>query len=261
MSAMSCSAWSMRELSDDAGVARTGRARSVEIDASVVHLWTSGGAVRRGTSQSLLAVPAAYTPLERPENLDTLGILRPSRLQAAPGPSSRTRCTSVIASRSRPSQSSAFSPTRRTHQASASARLRATPASTRVSSTSRSGCRSRVITGTARLVNTDRTGPHSAPHAILRPNRCSASRAMWIRSSRVSSRNREIRPFAAAVASAPSGSPSTPSGAARVPTTRISSRSVVTSAAPVNHASGRRPWIQPATSVSLVVITASCVSV
>ena len=54
--------------------------------------------------------------------------------------------------------------------------------------------------------------PHSAPQATFLPNRCSASRAIEIRSSRVSSRNREIRPRAASVASGPSASPSTPSG-------------------------------------------------
>ena len=57
-------------------------------------------------------------------------------------------------------------------------RDRATPASTRVSSTSRSGWRSRVITGTARWVNSSLRSPHSTPQATLRSNRCSASRAM-----------------------------------------------------------------------------------
>ena len=63
---------------------------------------------------------------------------RSSTPELAGGPSSRSFCTLVIASRSCASQSSVCSPTRRTHHASASARLRATPASTSVSSTTRS---------------------------------------------------------------------------------------------------------------------------
>jgi hypothetical protein len=51
------------------------------------------------------------------------------------GPSARNRSTSDMASRSPLSHSSLCSPTRRTHQASASERDRATPASTSVSST------------------------------------------------------------------------------------------------------------------------------
>ena len=45
----------------------------------------------------------------------------------------------------------------------------ATPASTSVSSTSRSGCRSRVITGTEACVNRCRVVPHAAPQATERP--------------------------------------------------------------------------------------------
>ena len=69
------------------------------------------------------------------------------------GPRRAGRRRYDIASRSLPSHSSACSPTSRTDHASASDRDRATPASTRVSSTWRSGCRSRVITGTAMCVN------------------------------------------------------------------------------------------------------------
>ena len=162
------------------------------------------------------------------------------------GPWARSRSTADIASRSSPSHSSACSPTSRTHQASASERDRATPASTSVSSTLRSGCRSRVITGADSVVNSCRLPPQAAPQATFRPYRCSASRAIEIRSSRVSSRNRLIRPASAAVAAA-SSAPSTPGGAS-VPTTRISSRSTVTSGAPVNHSSGSRPANQPAAS-------------
>ena len=70
-----------------------------------------------------------------------------------PGPWRARRRPWLIASRSSPSQSSSCWPTSRTHQASASDRDRATPASTRVSSTCRCGCRSRVITGAATCVN------------------------------------------------------------------------------------------------------------
>jgi len=63
---------------------------------------------------------------------------RCDRAYEASGPAARTSSTPRIASRRFPSHSSAFFPTSRTHQASASLRLRATPASTRVSRTMRS---------------------------------------------------------------------------------------------------------------------------
>ena len=84
---------------------------------------------------------------------------------------------------------------------------------------------------------------------------------MAIRSSRVSSRKREMRPWAASVISGPSGSPSMPSGAASVPSTWISSRSMVTSAGPVNQASGSRPRSQPAISFVFVVMMSPSVQV
>src|SRR5205814_5143328 len=68
------------------------------------------------------------------------------------GPSPRTASTEPSAVRSFAIQSDSLSPTRRTHQASASLRLRATPALTRVSSTSRSRMRRRVMTGTLAVV-------------------------------------------------------------------------------------------------------------
>src|SRR3954471_3729297 len=117
------------------------------------------------------------------------------------GPDARIFCTDSNASRKSPSQLSAFLPTRRTHQASASLRDRATPASTNVSSTRRSPWRSRVITGTDIVVNSSRRSLHWAPHATFRPKRCSASRAIATRTSRVSSRKALIRPAAAAARS------------------------------------------------------------
>ena len=141
--------------------------------------------------------------------------------------------------------SSVWDATSFTHQARASDRLRATPLSTRVSSTRRSGWRSRVMTGTARWVKSCEVDPTSTPQATLRPNRCSASRAMAMRSSRVSSRNRLARPASAAAWAAGSLSAGT-SGAATRPTMTISSRSTVTVGASSNHWSGSRPVNQPA---------------
>ena len=106
------------------------------------------------------------------------------------------------APRSLDSQASAFSPVSRTHQASASLRLRATPASTSVSSTRRSGWRSLVITGTESVVNISDTPAQVTPQDTLRRNRCSASRAISIRRPLVSSRNLRILPSAAAARSA-----------------------------------------------------------
>jgi hemolysin III len=87
----------------------------------------------------------------------------------AAGPDRRTSSTVRIAVRSSSSQLSALRPTRRTHQPRASDRLRATPLSTSVSSTCRSGWRSRVMTGTDRFANTCRVSPAWAPQATLRP--------------------------------------------------------------------------------------------
>ncbi|CPA69410.1 Uncharacterised protein [Mycobacterium tuberculosis] len=61
------------------------------------------------------------------------------------------------------------SPTSLTDHARASERERATPASTKVSSTCRSGCFNRVITGTAMCVNKIRSPPTSTPQDTLRP--------------------------------------------------------------------------------------------
>ena len=93
-----------------------------------------------------------------------------------------------MASRNWLIHASSFRPTSRTHQASASERLRAMPASMSVSSTSRSAIRSRVITGTLAVVKHVSTSPQRAAHDTLRPKRCSASRAMAMRCSLVSSR-------------------------------------------------------------------------
>ena len=91
---------------------------------------------------------------------------------------------------------------------------RATPAPTSVSSVWRSRMRSRVITGTASAVNVCSSSPQRAPHATLRPVRLSASSAMRMRCSRVSSRKRWMRARRAAAVAASSAS-SGYSGSAR----------------------------------------------
>ncbi|SLJ83061.1 Uncharacterised protein [Mycobacteroides abscessus subsp. abscessus] len=74
-----------------------------------------------------------------------------------------------MALRSSASHSSACLPASRTVQASASERDRATPASTSVSSTLRSGWRSRVITGTDNWVNMIRSPSTVTPQATRLP--------------------------------------------------------------------------------------------
>ena len=162
-----------------------------------------------------------------------------------PAPSPRTSATVDIASRSSPSQSSSCWPTSRTHQASASDRDRATPASTRVSSTCRCGCRSRVITGAATWVNSSvaLADPDPPGDLALEPllglvGRCA------IRLPRVSSRNALAdrrgprRPRRCEV-------PSGRSTSARVSRTMISSRSTATSTGWCCHSS-RDPAGEPA---------------
>ena len=81
----------------------------------------------------------------------------------------------LMASRSSASHGSVCSPTRATAHARASERERATPASTSVSRTRRSGWRSRVMTGTESVVKSSSTPSSSplpgirAPQATLRP--------------------------------------------------------------------------------------------
>src|SRR5665647_3460680 len=178
-------------------------------------------------------------PVDRP-----LTVIRARRHTAAHkvGPSPRNRSTSDRASRSPVSHSSVCCPTRCTHHASASERDLATPASTSVSSTWRSLWRSRVIAGTARCVNSWPVLPIRAPQAMLRPYLVWASSAILIRCSRVSSRQRVIRPSAAAGSSL--------SGAGSSPITVISSRSTVTTRSPVNQSSGMRPANQAAASLA-----------
>ena len=72
-------------------------------------------------------------------------------------------------------------------------------------------------------------------------------RAMPMRRSRVSSRKREMRPVLAAAVAVSSPSTTVPASS-RVPTTTISSRSTVTSGAPVNQSPGRRPLSQASRS-------------
>src|ERR1044072_5040552 len=68
-------------------------------------------------------------------------------------------------------------PTRRTHHASASLRLRATPPATRGSRIDRSFIRSRVITGTLRGVENFSSGPPPPPAAAVVGRRGPAARA------------------------------------------------------------------------------------
>ena len=77
------------------------------------------------------------------------------------------------------------------------------------------------------------------------PNRASASSAIRMRSSRVSSRNPWMRRLAERPRPLLVGSAAATSGSASVPTTTISSRSWVTSGSPVNQPAGRRPTNHP----------------
>ncbi len=139
-----------------------------------------------------------------------------------------------------PSSRPGAGPTCLTHQARASERLRATPASIKVSRTRRSSKRSRVMTGTEALVKISSTGPQVAPHDTARRQRCWAASAIFIRVARVSSRKASMRARGGdahgvvALDVRP--------GSARVPTTTISSRSTSTRSDAgepgVGHASG-----------------------
>ena len=113
------------------------------------------------------------------------------------GPSALTFSTPATASRSCSIHSAWLAPTSFTHQASASDRERAMPASMRVSSTWRSSISSRVITGTLATVKRRSRPSHRAPQDTFLPKRCSASVAMTMRRSRVSSRKPLIRADAA----------------------------------------------------------------
>ena len=158
------------------------------------------------------------------------------------GPLVRRSSTLDIASRSSASHSSACWPTSRTAQASASGASGPRPR--------RPGCPARPL-GLAQPRHHRRRQrreqlldiPSRAPHATLRWYLCSAWRAISMRSSRVDSRKREIRPAIAAARSARpvSASANSPSSAGSSPTTLISSRSTTTSGAPANQPSGSRP--------------------
>ena len=100
------------------------------------------------------------------------------------GPRDRTSLTERMASRSSWIQSASCCATSRTVHASASLRLRATPASISVSRTRRSARRSLVITGTPAVVNSTREPPHRAPHETVRPKAGCASSAMRMRAAR-----------------------------------------------------------------------------
>src|SRR5690349_9439235 len=155
-----------------------------------------------------------------------------------------------MASRKPLIQSAWCIPTRRTHQARASLRLRATPPATSVSRIDRSFMRRRVITGMLSVVKIFISSPHLAPQATLRPNCRSASRAIRIRSSRDSSRNRRIRATRAAER-ASSEVPPASSTSGSTPTTRISSPSEVTSGEPTNQPFGIREANQRASSADI----------
>src|SRR5260221_10936447 len=147
-------------------------------------------------------------------------------------------------------------PTNRTHQASASLRLRATPPATRVSSIERSDILRRVITGTLSVVKILVSSPHRAPQATLRLKWRSASLAILTRSSRVSSRNLSIR--AARAAARPSAEvPFASSTSGSVPSTSTSSPSALTSRGPTNHVLGRRVANQEVRSSAIDYIITS----
>ena len=143
-------------------------------------------------------------------------------------------------------------PTRRTHHASASLRLRATPPATSVSRMFRSFMRRRVITGTLSVVQILKTSPQRAPQATLRRKWRSASRAIRMRSSRVSSRKRSMRAARAAVRPSLAVPPAS-STSGRVPTTRISSPSAVTSGGATNQSFGTRVANQARTSSGMTI--------
>ena len=92
-----------------------------------------------------------------------------------------TCSTGENAARSSSIQAASLRPTSSTHQASASLRLRAIPASMRVSRTCRCDMRNRVITGTLAVVNRRVVPPVVAPHDTTRPKRACASSAMRTR--------------------------------------------------------------------------------
>ena len=113
-------------------------------------------------------------------------------------------------------------------------------ASINVSSTRRSGWRSRVITGAATLVNSSVRSPHATAQETLRSKRCSASRAIAILRSRVSSRKAAIRPIVTSLTSMSEGSPDIV-GVSIVIVTVISSRSTSIDGGVAVHSAGSRP--------------------
>ena len=162
---------------------------------------------------------------------------------SALGPCARTCSTCSKAERSSEIHSDSLRPTRRTHQARASLRLRATPASMKVSSTVRSFMRSRVITGTLAVVNCSvvhRSWRPRTPCAGIgagRPRRCGPA------APGCPPGTARCGPTATWRVSAEASPPS--SGAGRRPTTRISSLSKVTSGGEENQPSGSCPANQP----------------
>ena len=162
------------------------------------------------------------------------------RSPALLGPRFRTSSTAVMASRRSRIQSASCSATRRTHQANASLRLRATPPSISVSSTRRSAMRSRVMTGTPAVVNSTFEPPQTAPHETVRRKAGCASSAMRMRAPRLSSRKPLMRACSATRRSS-SPVPSGSCGDARVPTTWISSPSISMVGLPSNQLSGTLP--------------------
>jgi hypothetical protein len=100
------------------------------------------------------------------------------------------------------------------------------------------------MTGTEKVVNMTFCPAQLTPQETLRANLCSASRAISMRSWRVSSRNRRLRPSAAAARSA-AEAPSASGGSARSPMTVISSRSTLICGGAVNQSAGIRPPNQP----------------
>ena len=146
-------------------------------------LYTAGGVMyAHAPARPLAAAPSASTSSSTPRRCWPRSATtsrsgwrcsraRPDAPGQAPspvGPLARRSSTLAIAARSSPSHSSACCPTSRTAQASASERDRATPESTSVSSTIRSGWRNRVMTGTDATVNSSTCSPSRAPHATLR---------------------------------------------------------------------------------------------
>ena len=210
--------------------------RVAEPVARHVRLSTSSSTPRRCWRRSATTSRSGCSvwPARRPPSLR-----RPRA--SGPGPAARPPWPSPPAARRATRRRAA--PTRRTAQASASERERATPESTRVSSTMPLRLpqprHHRHRRDREQLDRVRRAGRPRRPCAGsgARPGgRSRSARPWWTPGT-----GRSARPPRPRSAPPASVSANSPSSAGSSPTIRISSRSTVTSGAPVNHSSGSRP--------------------